>query len=123
MARIIFSFLMLLVAQPGVTAQAATGDGALLAKFLDRLKPSDLNPSADRYGRPRSDLAVVPLLNGDDTVGWAFLTSDFVSTTGYSGKPIHTVVGIDRDAVVTGLRLVEHAEPIVLIGIPERKMR
>lgn len=123
MARIILSFLMLLVAQPAVTAQAATGDGALLAKFLDRLKPSDLNPSADRYGRPRYDLAVVPLLNGDDTVGWAFLTSDFVSTTGYSGKPIHTVVGIDREAVVTGLRLVEHAEPIVLIGIPERKIQ
>ena len=123
MTRIILSFLILLVAQPAVTAQAATGDSALLAKFLDRLKPADLNPSANRYGRPRSDIPVVPLLTGDDTVGWAFLTSDFVSTIGYSGKPIHTVVGIDSDAVVTGLRLVEHAEPIVLIGIPERKIQ
>ncbi len=123
MARIILSLLMLLIAQPSLTAQAATGDGALLAKFLDRLKPADLNPSADRYGKPRSDLPAVPLLKGGDTVGWAFLTSDFVSTTGYSGKPIHTVVGIDGDAVVTGLRLVEHAEPIVLIGIPERKIQ
>lgn len=122
MARIILSFLIVLAACPLTSARAA-GDGVLLSKFLDRLTPADLNPAADRYGEWRSDLPVVPLLNGEDIVGWAFLTSDFVSTTGYSGKPIHTVVGIDPDAVVTGLRLVEHAEPIVLIGIPERKIQ
>ncbi|HFA59235.1 MAG TPA: regulatory protein NosR, partial [Rhodospirillales bacterium] len=30
--------------------------------------------------------------------------------------------GIDMDGVITGLRLVEHHEPIVLVGIPEKKI-
>src|SRR5690606_4223111 len=33
------------------------------------------------------------------------------------------VVGVSNDAVITGARLVEHSEPIVLIGIPEDRMR
>ncbi len=65
----------------------------------------------------------MPALKGKDTLGWVYLTSDFVSTTGYSGKPIHTLVGVDKDAVITGVRLVKHSEPIVLIGIPDKKIR
>ncbi|AXS42692.1 regulatory protein NosR [Breoghania sp. L-A4] len=80
-------------------------------------------PGADAYGAMRSDVPVVPALKDGETVGWVFLTSDFVSTTGYSGKPIHTLVGIDSEAVLTGVRLVKHSEPIVLIGIPEKKIR
>jgi NosR/NirI family transcriptional regulator, nitrous oxide reductase regulator len=45
-----------------------------------------------------------------------------VSTTGYSGKPIHTLVAVDADAHVIGVKLVKHSEPIVLIGIPEAKI-
>ena len=71
----------------------------------------------------RADLPVAPVLKGGETAGWAFLTSDFVGTTGYSGKPIHVVAAISPDAVLTGVRLVGHSEPIVLIGIPDAKMR
>ncbi|QDG79858.1 regulatory protein NosR [Labrenzia sp. PHM005] len=80
-------------------------------------------PGADSFGAVRDDVPVVPALKGGETVGWVFLTSDFVSTTGYSGKPIHTMVGVDPDAVVTGVRLVKHSEPIVLIGIPDSKIQ
>ncbi|WP_245926782.1 NosR/NirI family protein [Breoghania corrubedonensis] len=80
-------------------------------------------PGADSYGQIRTDIPVVPALKGGTVVGWVFLTSDFVSTTGYSGKPIHTLVGIDQDAVLTGVRLVKHSEPIVLIGIPDSKIK
>ena len=53
--------------------------------------------------------------------GWAYLNSDFTTSVGYSGKPIRIVVGIDLEGRVRGLKLVEHHEPIVLIGIPEPK--
>jgi NosR/NirI family nitrous oxide reductase transcriptional regulator len=39
------------------------------------------------------------------------------AAVGYSGKPIHIVVGIAADGTVQGLQLVEQHEPIVLIGI------
>ncbi len=64
----------------------------------------------------------MPALRNGETVGWLFLTSDFVSTTGYSGNPIHTLIGVDNDAHITGLSLIKHSEPIVLIGIPEAKI-
>ena len=65
----------------------------------------------------------MPALKGGETIGYVFLTSDFVTTTGYSGKPIHVVMGVDQNAKVTGVRLVKHSEPIVLIGIPDSEIQ
>lgn len=84
---------------------------------------ADLVPGADAFGPLRDDLAVAPVLSGGATVAWAFVTSDFVGTTGYSGKPIHTLVAIDLEARIVGIQLAEHTEPIVLIGIPESRVR
>nr|WP_245363820.1 NosR/NirI family protein [Neorhizobium galegae] len=71
----------------------------------------------------RKDLAVAPVLKDGQTIAWVFVTSDFVGTTGYSGKPIHTLVAVDLDAKIVSVRLVKHSEPIVLIGIPEAKVK
>jgi NosR/NirI family nitrous oxide reductase transcriptional regulator len=101
-------------------AQAAE---ALVGGFLEKVQPADLVPGADKFGPLNGDVPVVPALRDGETLGWVYLTSDFVSTTGYSGKPIHTLVGVDKDAVITGVRLVKHSEPIVLIGIPDAKIR
>ncbi|WP_247653756.1 NosR/NirI family protein [Labrenzia sp. PHM005] len=106
-----------------VLAPTANAADALVSRFLDKVQPSEMVPGADSFGAVRDDVPVVPALKGGETVGWVFLTSDFVSTTGYSGKPIHTMVGVDPDAVVTGVRLVKHSEPIVLIGIPDSKIQ
>ncbi|MBD1546967.1 regulatory protein NosR [Labrenzia aggregata] len=104
-----------------ITAREASA--AELSRFLPDTPVSELVPGADSYGEPGKDVPVVPALKGGDTIGWVFLTSDFVSTTGYSGKPIHTLVGIDKDAVLTGVKLVKHSEPIVLVGIPDSKIK
>ena len=93
-----------------------------LANFLPDLDPELLYPGAQSFGPILDDIPVAPILIEQETVGWAFLTSDFVGTTGYSGKPIHVVAGINADAVLTGVELVKHSEPIVLIGIPNSKM-
>ncbi|MDO5620211.1 MAG: 4Fe-4S binding protein [Paracoccus sp. (in: a-proteobacteria)] len=94
----------------------------VLPQFLNEVPAGDLVAGADAYGPMRSDLPVAPVLAQGKTVGWAFITSDFVGTTGYSGKPIHTMVAIDDAAKVVGVRLVKHSEPIVLIGIPNSRM-
>lgn len=101
---------------------AVTARADSLASFLPDIAPSDLAPGADAFGPVREDVKVAPVLKGGEPVAWAFLTSDFVGTTGYSGKPIHVVAAIDADAVLTGVKLVAHSEPIVLIGIPNSKM-
>ena len=96
---------------------------AVLAKYLTTVQPGDLVADADAFGPIRSDLAVAPVLKGGQQIGWAFVTSDFVGTTGYSGKPIHTMVAVDPDGKITGVLLVKHSEPIVLIGIPDAKIK
>ncbi|WP_254433770.1 NosR/NirI family protein [Paracoccus yeei] len=98
-------------------AQALT-----LAEALDKTPPTQLFAEADAYGTPQGDPAIVPVLKGDQTLGYAYLNSDFTASTGYSGKPIRIVVGIDAKGVIRGINLVEHHEPIVLIGIPEAKV-
>ena len=109
-----------------ISLAALTAPGAAqadsLASFLSDLTPNDLFPGAEAFGPIRADVPVAPVLKGGETVAYAFLTSDFVGTTGYSGKPIHVVAAIDMDAVLTGVKLVKHSEPIVLIGIPNSKM-
>ncbi|TWA70267.1 NosR/NirI family nitrous oxide reductase transcriptional regulator [Azospirillum brasilense] len=101
------------------TADAAE---ALLARYLGAVQPGDLAAGADRFGAPLTNAPLVPLYKGDALVGHAFLTSDFVNTTGYSGRPIHVMVGLAPDGTVTGAKLVDHHEPIVLIGIPPAKV-
>ncbi len=118
-----FVALMSLFLLASLQAQSPLAADAMLVRFLDKVDVAELVPGADAFGPLQENVPVVPALKGSERVGWVFLTSDFVSTTGYSGKPIHTLVGVDQNAVITGVRLVKHSEPIVLIGIPESKIR
>lgn len=95
----------------------------VLEKYLPDVAAADLVVGADGFGPIRDDLAVAPVLKGDQQIGWVFVTSDFVGTTGYSGKPIHTMVAVDQAGVITGVKLVKHSEPIVLIGIPDARVK
>ncbi|KAA0680708.1 NosR/NirI family protein [Roseomonas genomospecies 6] len=110
--------LLILLAGFG-TADAAE---ALLTRYLGTVQPGDLAAGADRFGTPLPNAPVVPIHKGGALVGHAYLTSDFVNTTGYSGRPIHVMVGLAPDGTVTGAKLVDHHEPIVLIGIPPAKV-
>jgi NosR/NirI family nitrous oxide reductase transcriptional regulator len=95
----------------------------VLSKLLPDLTAAELVKEADAVGSTHPDIPVVQVLKGGERIGWAYITSDFVSTTGYSGKPIHTMVAIDDAAQVIGVQLVKHSEPIVLIGIPDAKVK
>jgi NosR/NirI family nitrous oxide reductase transcriptional regulator len=106
-----------------LSAPALAQTGPVLERFLAEVAAGDLVTGAEAYGPPRDDMPVAPVLKAGEIIGWAFVTSDFVGTTGYSGKPIHTLVAVDPQARVIGVQLVKHSEPIVLIGIPEAKVK
>lgn len=54
--------------------------------------------------------------------GYVFLSTDIVDIQGYSGKPIVTLIGMDTKGTITGVRVLKHSEPILLVGIPESKL-
>ncbi|MEP6837412.1 MAG: 4Fe-4S binding protein, partial [Bradyrhizobium sp.] len=93
-----------------------------LADYIAKADPAELISGANRFGPPQGDPAIVPAYRDDALLGFVYLNSDFANATGYSGKPIHLLVGIDQKGVVTGLKLVDHKEPIVLLGIPEKRI-
>ncbi len=90
--------------------------------FINTVQPSQLVPGADRFGPTQADPPVAPAFKGEELVGYAYLSSQFVDTTGYSSKPIHTMVGLDTSGTIVGLHLAAHDEPIVLIGIAEQRI-
>jgi NosR/NirI family nitrous oxide reductase transcriptional regulator len=96
--------------------------GSELPRFLDAIDPAEIFPGADKLGPATGDPLVAPAYQQGQQLGFVFLTSDFMNTTGYSGKPIHQLVAMDMQGVIRKVLLVEHHEPIVLIGIPEKRI-
>ncbi|BAM92458.1 nitrous oxide reductase regulatory protein NosR [Bradyrhizobium oligotrophicum S58] len=119
LAAFVVAVLVALCMIAGTRAAHAAGD---VATYLSKITPGEFFPEADRFGAPQGEPAIVPVYRGDQLKGYVYLNSDFANAVGYSGKPIHILVGIDPKGVITGLRLVDHKEPIVLIGIPEPRI-
>ncbi len=120
----VVTLLTLLVLACGreALAQGQAPQTQRLASFLAKVKPADVVPGADRFGPVTDSPVVAPAYAGQKLLGHVFLNSQYVDSNGYSGKPIHMLVGLDTEGTIVGIALVEHSEPIVLIGIPERKV-
>ena len=99
--------LSALVADPGMARSASA-----LETYLNQLGPAEIVPGAERFGAPEGQPPLAPAIKGEQIVGYAYLTSDVVDTAGYSGKPIHIVVGVDPQGTIVGAKLVEQT-PII----------
>lgn len=93
-----------------------------LGEFLPKLQPMEIDADANAFGAIEGDPAAASLQKDGRLVGYAFLNADVADATGYSGKPINIVIGLDLEGRITGAKLVEHHEPIVLVGIAESKV-
>ncbi len=60
--------------------------------------------------------------DGRKLIGYVFLSTDIVDIPAYSGKPVVTLIGMDTKGIVTGVRVLKHSEPILLLGIPEAEL-
>jgi NosR/NirI family nitrous oxide reductase transcriptional regulator len=121
-ARLAAVLVFTIVLSAWATPAAAQGQAIELANFLARVTPTEIVPGADRFGPIRESPVAAPAYRGGELLGHVFLNSQFVDSTGYSGKPIHVLVGLDTQGKIVGAKLVAHSEPIVLIGIPEHKV-
>lgn len=113
--KIIITLMMSL----SFNAYAKKGD---LEKYLTNISAEKLFAQADGYGALVGNGLIAPVLKNGETIGYVFLNTDFVSATGYSGKPIKVIIGLDKNGLIAGAKLVKHSEPIILAGIPEKKI-
>lgn len=83
----------------------------------------ELFPQATHFGPLEGDPPVAAVYEGERLVGYAFLTRDILPIPGYSGKPINNLVGLDTEGRITGVRIVEHEEPILVIGVKPKDLQ
>jgi NosR/NirI family nitrous oxide reductase transcriptional regulator len=67
-------------------------------------------------------LPVWTITKGDDVIGYAFETQDIVDIPAYSGAPVNMLVMMEPDGNFIHSAVLEHHEPILLVGIPEHKL-
>ena len=79
-------------------------------------------PMADRFGDFEGDPPAATVFRQEEVVGYVFRTNDIAPIPAYSGKPVNVLVGFDMEGRITGAYVLEHHEPILLVGIPERKL-
>lgn len=80
-------------------------------------------PQADRVGELEGEPPAAAVYRGSTLLGYAFLTTDVVRIPAYSGKPITTLVGFDAGGHITGIEVVHHEEPILVIGISNERLQ
>ncbi len=76
-------------------------------------------PGAEYVGKTDGTPPSAPVFKAQRLAGYVFLTSDVVDSAGYSGKPVKILAGVDLDGRLTGAAVVEHQEPILVLGIDE----
>jgi NosR/NirI family nitrous oxide reductase transcriptional regulator len=57
------------------------------------------------------------------TLGYAFSTQELAPISAYSGKPINAVVGLGEDGLISGVDIIHHEEPILVIGISDEDLQ
>ncbi|KEF31832.1 Nitrous oxide reductase maturation protein NosR [Marinobacter nitratireducens] len=66
--------------------------------------------------------AIQELFAEGELKGYAYQSLDFLQTPAYSGKPVNIVVVLDTEGAIVAAHVIEHHEPILLVGIPESKL-
>jgi len=113
--RLLMAALVLLWAFPAM-AQSRLMD------FVAKATPQELFPAGVRFGKPDGEPPLLPVYGSNETLlGYVYLNTDFAGAIGYSGKPVRMLVGLSTEGAITGFKLVEHKEPIVLVRVPERR--
>lgn len=79
-------------------------------------------PTADSLGPFEGEPESAAVYDADRLLGYVFFTDHVMPIPGYSGKPIHTLVGFDLTGKITGIEIVKHEEPILLAGVSEQNL-
>lgn len=79
-------------------------------------------PGAKRVGPFEGIPPAAPVYKDGAIAGYLVSTFAAVGSTGYSGRPLDVLVGVDNDAVIVGAVLVRQSEPILVIGISEEQL-
>ncbi|HXH03467.1 MAG TPA: 4Fe-4S binding protein [Candidatus Competibacteraceae bacterium] len=103
-----------------VLALVSTVTAGALGDYLGQAR--SFFPQADRFGASEGSPPAAPVYRGQELLGYVFQTDDVEKIPAYSGKPVNLLIGLDIQGKITGAKVLEHHEPILLVGIPEQAL-
>lgn len=93
------------------------------ADLCARVPCADLIPAATSFSPRKGRPPYVEAYAGEGAqrklLGYLMLSTDITDTPAYSGKPVVTLIAMDRQGRYLGVKVLKHSEPILLLGIPE----
>jgi len=110
-----FLFACVLLFLLGLSNQASAA--------IDLAQARQAFPTASRVDAPAGDPPASAVHADDKLLGYVFETVAIAPIPAYSGKPVNLLVGVDLEGRITAAKVLHHEEPIVLVGIPERKLQ
>lgn len=78
--------------------------------------------TADHLDPFEGEPASAAVYDANRLLGYVFFTDHILPIPGYSGKPMHTLVGFDLTGKIVGVEIVSHEEPILLAGVSEQDL-
>ena len=91
--------------------------------LCDYVPCADVLPGAtsfsERKGQPFYVEGYADVDGKQTLLGYVVLSTDVTDIPAYSGKPVVTLIGLNTEGRFTGVKILKHSEPILLLGIPE----
>ena len=107
--------LLLLLLMPALVARAGDAD-----RLLEQVQA--MFPTAQAIGPFTGKPPAAPVLQNGHELGYIFYTGEVTPIPAYSGKPVNCLVGFDLHGNITGVHIVHHEEPILVVGLSDRDL-
>jgi Na+-translocating ferredoxin:NAD+ oxidoreductase RnfG subunit len=114
MTRNLLLIPLLLLATAG---NLRAGDKQLLLQQVQAIFPT-----AQEIGAFSGTPPSAPVRQSGHALGYVFYTDEVMPIPAYSGKPVNCLVGFDLHGKITGVRIVHHEEPILVVGLSDRDL-
>ncbi len=91
-------------------------DELVINQFINLELVKSIFPEATSYGKIDEKTFSIPIYNKNEEIGFLFETFDVTRGLGYSRRPFHLAVGVDKKGVLRNVKLLKHVEPIAILG-------
>lgn len=81
-----------------------------------------LFPGADRIEPPGGEPPAAAVFAGSEPLGFVFRTIDATASLGFSSSPFYIAAGLRLDGTLSGIRILEHSEPIIDLYATETRL-
>lgn len=121
--NIFFLFIISFIASFILNSSFAFGNANITLKNSSKYYRYALKGATTfKYGAIKGTPVVYGYNSKGKFAGYIFLSTNLVNIKSYSGKPLISLISINKKGMIKGVRVIHIDDPIFLIGIPVTKL-